>query len=202
MKILIICFLVAFIQGIYSEKTTCCPVCPPPKILNITHYRTIQVPHHVYVPVFKTIKRVVEVCPPDFNKTEEHCVKVVKMTNTCPPGYYRISDDTCEQVLILKKTLIITIKPLICPKGYIRKGKYRCIKIINCPKGFTKTEDGDCVENKIVCPKGTFRIGRACIKHGKPKKNIVDLKNFYIKVNVLKKNIVQKILIQFVVLMV
>lgn len=170
MKSIFLFLLFAFVVsclGLSTLVTECpCPSCPPPKMVNVTVTKIVKVPHHVYVPVFKTVVKTVEKCPADFQQLEETCVKTVtNVTGSCPVGYYKISDTECQQVLIIKGKLEIVIThPIICPAGYTKKGKYRCVKVLKCPPGFHKNAAGECLPDKIKCPAEYVRVGRTCLK--------------------------------------
>jgi len=56
-------------------------------------------------------------------------------------------------------------KKIKCPKGWIKKGKFHCVKKTSCPKGFSRTKRGFCQRNKVKCKNGYVRLGRLCIKN-------------------------------------
>jgi len=99
-------------------------------------------------------------CPVDyFRVDDETCLKVVEITTNkdyiklkCPKGHKEqngkcvLGKKSTKHCGLGKKLIegkcVSVVKPIVCPKGYHRHGKHRCVKVVNCPKGFTKVQFG------------------------------------------------------------
>jgi len=64
---------------------------------------------------------------------------------------------------LIEGKCVSVVKPIVCPKGYHRHGKHRCVKVVNCPKGFTKVQFG-CKKVVINCPPGYTKHKNSCKK--------------------------------------
>jgi hypothetical protein len=154
----IILLLLCVLLSAFAQKAGSC--CPPPKLVTIPKYITVHVPEYVETLEFKPLP-VVAVCPTDYKQEKRLCIKIIKSTTVCPTGAFRVNDTECRIVKVISKNAPKT-KPIICPKGYAQKGKYRCVKVLKCPKGYQK-QNGDCIPVEITCPEGSIRFGRSCI---------------------------------------
>lgn len=190
--LLLVLFAIAFAQ----TATGAAEKCPPVKNKVIKRVHHVVIPINVPYPVYKELPfdgKPITTCPPNFKKTGNKCVHIVKTTDICPTQYSRISDTECIRVIVIDT---IDQHALTCPPGYkfdkvkgcvlVNKIKYPKlppivipkkpkpihvlppIKPIKCPKGYKQVGKYRC-KKVLGCPKGTRKVKGKCVSKARCK---------------------------------